>query len=217
MRSIALAVFGLVLAGVAVVKADEAKTFKPDDDGFIRNWLVLDPIPVDDAVGNHNEETCKAMFDKEYFTGEKEATPKDGEKVTADGKELTWHALQAEDYSIDLSKAASDAGKQTEKALYIGVVYVTAEKETPEVTLAIGSDDDSMWRLNGQEAIRVYAGRAVDKDQDKSKPMTLKQGANILNFIVINGDGPAAACARFLDKDGGPIKGLTVSLTPPAK
>ena len=85
----------------------------------------------------------------------------------------------------------------------------------PEVTLAIGSDDDSLWRVNGQEVIRVYAGRAVDKDQDKSKPLTLKQGPNVIHFVLINGD--ARVAARFLDKDSNPIKGLTVSLTPPAK
>ena len=116
MRSIALAAFGLVIAGAAVVNAEDAKTYKTDDEGFVRNWLVLDPIPVDEAVNNHNEESCKAVIDKEYFPGEKDVTPKDGEKVTADGKELAWHAEQSEDYSLEVSKAASDAGKQAEKA-----------------------------------------------------------------------------------------------------
>ena len=74
-----------------------------------------------------------------------------------------------------------------------------------------------MWRLNGKEVIRVYEGRAIDKDQDKSKPLTLKKGVNVLSFAVINGDGPAGAAARFLDKSGNPVKNLTISLTPPEK
>ncbi len=47
--------------------------------------------------------------------------------------------------------------------------------------------------------------------------MTLKQGMNVLTFVVVNGDGPTAAAARFLDKEGNPVKGLTVSLSPPAR
>ena len=39
----------------------------------------------------------------------------------------------------------------------------------------------------------------------------------MLSFTVLNGDGPAAAAARFLDSEGNPLKGLTVSLTPPEK
>ena len=61
-----------------------------------------------------------------------------------------------------------------------------------------------------------YAGRGVEKDQDKSQPVTLKKGVNVLYAAVINGGGPTGLCARFLDKEGNPIKNLEISLTPPA-
>ena len=44
--------------------------------------------------------------------------------------------------------------------------------------------------------------------------LTLKKGVNVLTFTVLNGDGPAAAAARFLDRDDNPVKGLKFSLTP---
>jgi hypothetical protein len=210
---------GIALAFVsfAARAAEETgKPYKVDDEGFIRNWVVLGPIKVDDKVGSHDEANCKEFLDKEYYPGQKTAMPKDGDKVKVDGSEAAWKAVESGEYSVDLGKVATDAGKEAEHAAYLGTVYVISDKEMPDVKLAIGSDDDSVWRLDGKEVIRAYAGRAIDKDQDKSEPVTLKQGVNVLTFVVLNGDGPTAAAARFLDKEGNPIKGLTISVAPPA-
>ena len=103
----------------------------------------------------------------------------------------------------------------TTHAAYLGVAYITTEDEVTGVKLSIGSDDDSVWRLNGEEVIRAYNGRGVEKDQDSANDLTLKQGVNVLSFTVLNGEGPTAAAARFVDENGNPIKGLKVSLTPP--
>jgi len=56
----------------------------------------------------------------------------------------------------------------------------------------------------------------VGRDQDRSEPLTLRKGVNVLAFTVINGDGPTGACARFFDAAGEPIRDITVTLTPPA-
>ena len=216
----AVAVFAVACGSVLVRAADDAKdakTFKPDDDGYIRNWLVLEPIKLEDSSSTHEEGTQKPMFDKEYFKGQKEATPKAGDKASVDGKDMAWKAVESDDAVLDLAKFASDAGKESEHAMYFGVVYLTADKEMPDVKLSIGSDDSSVWWLNGKEIVRVYAGRPIEKDQDKSEAVTIKRGPNVLKFAVINGDGPTAAAARFVDKDDKPVKDLKVSLMPPAK
>src|SRR5262249_5207581 len=103
---------------------------------------------------------------------------------------------------------------ETDNSVYLGVAYIVAAKDMPEVRLAIGSDDDSLWRVNGKEVIRVYAARAAEQDTDRSAAMTLKQGVNVVTFTLINGDGPSGVCARFLDKDDKPVAGLTVALEP---
>ena len=194
-----------------------ARTFKVDDEGFIRNFLVLAPIKLDARVSGHDEASCRPMLDREYYPGQKAAMPREGDPATVDGVPLAWTALEAEDFSADLTQVAADLGKDASHTASLGIVYVTSPKEIPDVTLAIGSDDDSAWRLNGQEIIRFYGGRAIGKDQSKSNPQTLRQGVNIVSFIVLNGDGPTAAAARFIGKDGNAIKDLTVSLTPPGK
>ena len=198
-----------LLMFVSAAAFAEEKTYKPDDEGYIRNWLLLEPIALDEKASEHTEDSQKAFFEKEYFPDQFKATPKDGEKVKVAGADLTWHAIQSDDSVVKFD--AKD------NSLYIGVVYVTSDKEYPGAFLSIGSDDSSLWRVNGAEVARVYAGRAVDKDQDKSKALTLNKGVNIVNMAVINGGGETGGCARFLDKDGAAIKALTLSLTPPAK
>jgi len=213
--------FGLmVVLGFAIVAfaADQAgKTYKPDDEGFIRNWVLLEPIALGDTANNHEEDTQKPMFNKQYFDGQKDGMPQDGDKVKVEGKDVTWHAHAAGDYAIDFEKIAADASKEPTNAMYFGVAYIMSPEQKDGVKLAIGSDDSSVWWLNGSEVIRVYSGRGVDKDQDQAENLTLKKGLNVLRFAVINGDGPAGACARFLDKGGSPLKEITILGAPPKK
>jgi hypothetical protein len=210
-----MAVLGLAIVALA---ADQAgKSYKTDDEGFIRNWVILEPIALGDTANTHEEDTQKPMFNKQYFDGQKDGMPQDGDKVKVDGKDATWHAHAASDYAIDFEKIAADASKEPTNALYLGVAYIMAPEQKDGVKLAIGSDDSSVWWLNGNEVIRVYAGRGVDKDQDAAENLTLKKGLNVLRFAVINGDGPAGACARFMDKGGAAIKEITILGAPPKK
>jgi len=186
-----------------------------DDEGFIKKWLVAGPIAVDEKVGNHDEDSCKEFLDKHYMN--EGAMPKEGDTVSTGDADLPWKAMAAEDFFAPLDTLATDEGKNAEHAAFVGVVYVIAGQDAPDVKLAIGSDDDSVWRVNGKEVVRVYEGRAIDKDQNSSEPLTLKQGVNVVSFTVLNGEGPCAAAARFLDKDGNPVAGLTVSIKPPGQ
>jgi hypothetical protein len=95
------------------------------------------------------------------------------------------------------------------------VTGIAAPEETKNVKLAIGSDDSSVWWLNGEEVVRTYGGRAVNPDDDISKPVTLKKGMNVLRFAVIQGDGPAGACARFLDSADKPLTKIAVTTDAP--
>jgi hypothetical protein len=54
----------------------------------------------------------------------------------------------------------------------------------------------------------------VQPDQNKSKPLTLKKGLNVLSVAVINGTGGFGACARFLKADGKPVRHLVVASSP---
>ncbi len=191
----------VVLFALALLAGSANAAMKTDGEGFIRNWLVLGPVQVSDKAGNHDEDNQKEFFDKEQFAGQFKATPAEGEKVKIGNAELAWKATQADDAILQLGEA--------ENTLSFVVSYIVVENDIPNVTLSIGSDDGSCWRLNGDEVIRVYAGRAVEKDQNKSGPVTLKKGVNVLQGVIINGGGPTAACARFV----APVTNIGVQLT----
>lgn len=195
----------LILASPTLGAAD----FKPDGDGYIRNWLLLDPFEIGEKAGEHEEGSQKELFAKEYFAGQFKATPKVGESVKANGSDVTWKAGQADEPAYKL--------EPKDNSLYLAVTYVTSETELQGAVLSIGSDDSSSWRVNGAEVLTVYAGRAVEPDQDKTKPFTLNKGVNVISAAVINGGGEVGLSARILDKDGNPVKNVVVSLTPPAK
>ena len=49
-------------------------------------------------------------------------------------------------------------------------------------------------------------------DDGVSKRLTLKQGPNVVRAIIINAGGATDFCARFLDAENNPVKGLAVNL-----
>ena len=194
----------LLFVSVAARAAD----FKPDSDGYIHNWLLLEPIALDEKASEHNEDSQKGYFEKEFFAGQKDIKPKEGQKVKVGNDELTFKAFSGDDAVLKF--------EPKDNSLYLAVVYVTAPDDVADATLSIGSDDSSQWKVNGTEVVRVFAGRAVDKDQDKSKPFVLKKGVNVIYAAVINGGGETGLSCRILDKSDKPVAGLVVSLTPPA-
>jgi hypothetical protein len=207
------AALGLLLASAGVA-AGQGGGYRVDGEGFICNWLLLDPIELGDKAGTHEEDSQKEFFNKEFFTDQNKAAPKLGDKVKADGKEMVWKTNSG--FALDLKKIADAAGKPYEKAITLGVCYVWADADLGNVKLKVGSDDSSCWWLNGKEVGRVYAGRACEKDTDVKDGLSLKKGCNVLRFEVINGDGEYGVCARFTDKDDKPLKNLKVSTAPSA-
>jgi hypothetical protein len=86
-----------------------------------------------------------------------------------------------------------------------------------DVRLAIGSNAASVWWVNGQEVIGIYGDRQTVVDDGVSKRLTLRKGPNVVRCAVINGGGATDFCARFLDAEDKPIKGITLSVGEHAK
>ncbi len=182
-------------------------TFKVDNDGYIHNWLALPAIQVDPKASNHDEGSQKELFEKEYFPRQKVITPVENDKVTVDGKELQWKTYQVEDACWNFESPANNS-------IYFAVTYIVASEDIPNVILSIGSDDSSKWSLNFTEVLRIYAGRAVAKDTDKSLPLTLRKGTNVLQAMIINGGGGTGLSARFIDKEGNPARNIKIASEP---
>jgi cephalosporin-C deacetylase len=180
----------------------------PDAAGFIQRWLVLEPIESSGLT----ESAVQATVTKEYFPNQFTVIPRDGDRVTAGGAQLTWHAVDTKLYNVNLYHFAHALGKPTSNVLFWAVTIVNAPQEVSGVRLAIGSNAASVWWVNGQEVIGIYGDRQTVIDDGVSKRLTLKKGPNIVRAAVINGGGATDFCARFLDAEDRPLTGYTVRL-----
>ena len=184
------------------------ETFKPDDDGFIRNWLVLAPVPFKTTDG------AAVQVDQDLVSGENELKPKAGDKTKVGDKgdkELAWKAAKAKDYFFDLNEVV---GSQTNDHAAYAVCYIESGDERKDLQLRIGSDDHAKVYLNGREVLNVTGVRGVAKDQNRIGGLTLNKGTNVLLVKVINEGGAWQGCARFTDKAGKPVKDLKIKTAP---
>jgi hypothetical protein len=215
------ALAGSALLTIAIVAAAPAQGFgptlsspsapekAPGADGFIQQWLLLEPI----GANGLTESIVQATVKKEYFPNQFSGIPHDGDKVTVGDKELSWHAVETKLYNVNLFHFARALGKPTSDVLFWAVTIVNSPREMRDMRLAIGSNAASVWWLNGQEVIGIYGDRQTVIDDGVSKRLTLKKGLNILRAAIVNGGGATDFCARFLDPDDKPLKGITVSLS----
>ena len=180
----------------------------PDRNGFLQRWLLLEPIESN-GLTDHE---VQAAVKKDYFPDQYTVIPKDGDKVTVGGTQLTWHAVDTKLYNVNLYHFAHALGKPTSNVLFWVVTVVNAPQETTGVRLATGSNAASVWWVNGQQVIGIYGDRQTVIDDGVSKRLTLKRGPNIVRAAVINGGGATDFCARFLDSEDRPIQNITARL-----
>ena len=91
------------------------------------------------------------------------------------------------------------------------LAYASCRVVSPERTgaqLRFGSSDDALVLINGREVHRFVGARGVHLDTDVV-PVVLERGENDLLVKVYNREGPWGFFARFTDKGGNPLGGLT--------
>lgn len=175
-------------------------TYAPDAEGFIRNWLVLAPIPCE------AESNGAVEIDAQQVPDEAKLRPKAGDQA----KDLTWTAHASTTYYIDFLRAFGQ--KRGENVIGYATAYVHSEAEQ-DVRMKIGSNDQCKAYLNGAQVLRFDEGRSLEKDQNVLN-VTLKKGVNTVILKVINESNQWQGCVRFTSKDGAPVPNLKVTLTP---
>jgi len=210
---------------------------QPDNEGFIHRWLLLEPIDKPNS-GNtvFTDSYLREHFNREYFKGQQTIVPKNGQKVKAVFKQeqapagfgrgaqqmpegpqvktvtqnLTWHALDSENYNVKLFRFAEKWGEKVYGVLFWAVTIIDCDEDIENVRLAVGSNSASMWWLNGEEVLLLSGDRRMVKDDAMSNRITLKKGRNILRGAIINGPGMSDFCVRFLDEKGNPVKNYSI-------
>ncbi len=185
----------------------------PDADGFLRRWLLLEPLNKPNRSNTVFTDTyIRKAFTTEYFPGQFTMVPHDGDRVTVAGEKIAWHALDATGFNVKLFRFAYGLNKPTYGVLFWAVTVVNSPREMKNVRMAVGSNSASMWWLNGNEAVILSGDRRMVMDDCVSKRLKLDKGRNVIRGAVINGPGLSDFCVRFIDENGEPIKDLTLSV-----
>ena len=195
------------MLSVLVRPAATAKA--PDADGFLQRWMILEPIRV---AGQLTDTAVQTLVKTAHFPDQLAVLPRDNDRVKVGDAELAWHMVDTARYNVNLYHFAYGLKKPTSNVLFWVVTVVDSPREMSGVRLAIGSNAASVWWVNGAEVIGIYNDRQTVIDDGVSKRLTLKKGQNVIRAAIVNAGGATDFCARFLDADDKPIRGITVNL-----
>jgi hypothetical protein len=185
----------------------------PDKDGFIRRWVLLEPIDKPNRTNTvFVDSYLNQVFDTVYFKNQFTVLPKDGEKVKVGKQRLTWHAFDSKLPNVKLYRyAASMKERRVYGVLFWAVTVIDCEEDITNVRLSAGSNSASKWWLNGEEVLLLSGDRRMVADDGQSHRLTLKKGRNVLRAAIINGPGMSDFCVRFVHEDGTPVKNITLN------
>ncbi len=211
----------------------------PDEEGFLRRWLLLEPISKPNRSNTvFTDSYLREVFSTPYFPGQLgDVLPKDGSRVKVKVeyqppvdlsggrpkfpqepvvyekkvKKLQWHAFDSRRYNVKLFRFATNLTEDRYGVIFWAATVVNCEEDIPDVRLSVGSNSASMWWVNGQEALLLSGDRRMVADDAASEPLTLRKGRNVIWGAVINGPGMSDFCARFIDKAGNPVRGITLT------
>jgi hypothetical protein len=183
---------------------DRDDTSSPRAQGFLRDWLLLLPLPW--AAG----ETVAQALDRHQIPDEAQARPRAGDRVPLGGRELIWQEYRSPGAVVDFDAAA---GPMTERSVAYAVCYIESDRERDGLWLQVGGDDRAKVYLNGREIYRSSASRMVTAP-DAVGLVRLERGINVLLLKVVNEQELWQCCARLVDDAGRPAEGLRVRLAP---
>lgn len=186
---------------------------EPDSTGFIRRWLLLEPIDKPNPSNTvFTDSYLREAFANPPFDVKSDfILPKDGQKLKADKQRLTWHAFDSNRPNVKLFRFADLLGLQTYGVLFWAVTAIDCTEDIPNVRLAAGSNGASQWWLNGEEVLLLSGDRRMVCDDGVSPRITLRRGRNIIRCAVINGPGMSDFCVRFINEQGLPVRNYTIS------
>lgn len=201
-RLLALGAIVLWTAGMAGAGAADAR--RPDPEGYLRDWIMLAPIALPEGG------VAADLLLAEQVRNESNLKPSDGETVTVNGRTMTWRHITASTNYVDFNAILNS---QNDRVAGYLVTYVECETEIPEVTMAVGSNDQGRIYLNGVDIYAFTEARPLLLDADKGR-VTLRKGINVIVFKILNEQNSWQGAMRLLDKTGAPLKGLKIRTSP---
>jgi hypothetical protein len=204
MKKFYSAIGSVVLWALLLSKADAADILSLDPEGYIRDWVMLAPIALPDG------ETCAESLLKDQIKNESALRPKAGDKVKIGGKELSWRNVAASTNYFDFNETLKSINDHV--AGYM-VSYIECDQDVPDVTVAVGSNDQGRIYFNGVDIYAFTEARPLMLDADKGR-ITLKKGVNVIVFKITNEQNSWQGAMRLMDKAGTALKNVKIRLSP---
>ncbi len=204
MRRVFATIISIAVSGLFMSNVRAADVVKPDANGYIRDWLMLAPIPLPEGRAGGD------LILEDQITNEAALQPKAGDKITIKGKELTWKPITAATNYFDFNAILTSVN---DHAVGYMVTYIECDQEMPGVIIAVGSNDEGRIYFNGVDIYAFTEARPLELDADKGK-VTLKKGLNVIIFKIFNEQNSWQGAMRFLDKSAVPLTHLKIKLSP---
>lgn len=187
---------------------------KPDEDGFIRRWLVLEPVNKPNPTNTvFTNSYVRDALSPANYPGNFKALPREGQVVASGSYRLRWHALDSKLWDVKLFNFAQALGKPKYGVVFWVTTVVNSPREMRDVRLAAGSNSASVWWLNGAEVAVLADDRRMVMDDVLSDRLTLRKGRNVIRGAIINGPGLSDFGLRFVDAGGNAIRDLSINVT----
>ncbi len=194
----------IALGAAAIAKSVASDILTLDPEGYIRDWVMLAPIALPGS------DTAADLLLREQIPAEAALKPKDGDRLTVRGKELAWKNVKASTNFFDFN---AELKSQNDHAAGFIVTYVECDREIPDVTMAVASNDEGRIYFNGVDIYAFTEARPLLLDSDKGR-VTLKKGVNIIVFKILNEQNSWQGAMRLLDKGGAPLKNIKIRRSP---
>lgn len=156
-----------------------------DEEGFVRRWMLHDPI---DKPNRSNTVFVDTYLNKTFPSA-----------LAYNKKDKAWHAYDSQFFNVKLYRMATCTKQQKYGVIFWATTVIECDEEIKDVRFAIGSNSASKWWINGEECALLSGDRRMVKDDVVSRPVTLKKGRNVITGAVINGPGMSDFCFRIIN------------------
>jgi hypothetical protein len=218
-----------VLAREQAAVEQRARAASISDPGAIKQWLLLGPISFEGFIGAKALATPQIADEAHLRLRADELTPvssplnndprvsmvfgpSPGEPTVVGTNLLNWRACRLEDYLLNFREQFQ---ANSPYSVAYALSYIVSESHQSGLLMKVGSEDQSVIYLNGNEIYQWPRPRKYVPDQDVVSGVELKAGVNVLLFKIANEADFWRASLRFTDAAGQPVKGIRVTLTPP--
>lgn len=195
----------VVAGGVLLTpRVGAAEDLSLDSEGYIRDWVMLAPIALPQGA------SAEDLILREQLKDEALLKPAEGDAVMVNGRTLAWKRITASTNFFDFNAVLKT---QNDRAAGYVVTYIECDRELPEVTMAVASNDQGRIYFNGVDIYAFTEARPLMLDVDKGR-VTLKKGVNVIVFKIINEQNSWQGAMRLLDKAGAPLKNVRIRVSP---